>query len=129
MEIILSFIIIFSSIRFSSLYLINWIFFKWITCHFYYVLPMMSSIWCHTYRWLVITCWRSRGPSINFEWSFELTGENWICYVAVVFSSSFPLLLFTSPGYLVFTFRPMVTSVTLVSTILGVLNVFVPDLV
>ena len=48
--------------RFNSLSWINRISSQGWNCHWYYVLLRMSCIWCHTFWWLGMTCWRPRGP-------------------------------------------------------------------
>ena len=56
--IIWSFISRLSWMRFSYLSWRNWIFLQWGTCNCYYVLTMMSFIWCYTLQWIVMNCWR-----------------------------------------------------------------------
>ena len=61
----------------------------------------------------------------NIKWSYLLLGAKWICAGVVAFLSSCNSFSFLSPGTWSLLFRPMVTSVLLASTLLGIFNVFV----
>ena len=113
-----SFILSFSSMRFSYLSWINGIFFQRRTCNCYYVLHINVTLFYD----LELLVKELEVIVDNVEALSELPGVKWICSVSVPCRSSCTSFLFVSLCYLEVSFRPTGTSVPLAFILLIIMN-------